>query len=175
MVRLDPGLRLFHLGGRRAQLKQFAPWTRSATTVDEAKDLVTELAELVADEGIQTRLMIVIEDLTQFADTPVERPLKALLQAINRSEHFLIGDADVNQVTSGFGLVGDFKAGRKGIVLKPDAFDGDAIFKVPFPKVKRSDFPEGRGIFVQAGRAVTVQLPLVQGERLAVGPVPQEV
>ncbi len=51
MVRLDPGSELFHLGGRRAQLKQFAPWTRSATTVDEAKDLVTELAELVADEA----------------------------------------------------------------------------------------------------------------------------
>ena len=32
---------------------------------------------------------------------------------------------------------------------------------MPFPKVKRADFPEGRGIFVQNGRAVTVQIPLV--------------
>ncbi|MDF2580689.1 MAG: phosphopeptide-binding protein, partial [Microbacterium sp.] len=44
--------------------------------------------------------------------------------------------------------------------------------KVPFPKVKRSDFPEGRGIFVQAGRAVTVQMPLVESETVAApGPV----
>jgi S-DNA-T family DNA segregation ATPase FtsK/SpoIIIE len=71
-------------------------------------------------------------------------------------------------VTSGFGLIGDFKAGRRGIVLKPDSFDGDAIFKVPFPKVKRAVFPEGRGIFVQAGRAVTVQLPLVEASEIAV-------
>ena len=170
MVRFDPAVRLFHFGGRRSQLKEFAPWMRSATTPDEAKDLATELAELVADESIDARLMIVIEDVPQFADSPAERPLKALFQAVNRSEHVLIGDADVTQVTSGFGLVGDFKGGRKGIIIKPDAFDGDAVFKVPFPKVKRSDFPDGRGIFVQAGRQVTVQLPLVEASVL---PVPQ--
>ena len=95
--------------------------------------------------------------------------MKALFQAVNRSDHLLIGDADVTQVTSGFGLVGDFKGGRKGIILKPDAFDGDAVFKVPFPKVKRSDFPEGRGIFVQAGRAVTVQMPLVDAATVPAG------
>ena len=101
------------------------------------------------------------------ADGPAEREMKALFQAINRSDHLLVGDADVTQVTSGFGFIGDFKAGRKGIILKPDAFDGDAVFKVPFPKVKRTDFPEGRGIFVQSGRQVTVQMPLVEGDRLA--------
>ncbi len=163
MTRFDPGVRLFHFGGRRSQLKEFAPWMRSATTPDEAKDLATELADLVGDESLEARLLIVIEDVPQFADTPAERPLKALFQAVNRSEHLLIGDADVSQIASGFGLIGDFKGGRKGIVLRPDAFDGDAIFKVPFPKVKRSDFPEGRGIFVQSGRAVTVQMPLVEG------------
>ncbi|MGA7147724.1 MAG: FtsK/SpoIIIE domain-containing protein [Microbacterium sp.] len=168
MIRLDPETKLFHLGGRRSQLKEFAPWMRSAVTMDDAKDLATELAELVTDETLTTRLLIVVEDVPQFADSPAERPLKALFQAINRSEHFLIGDADVSQVTSGFGLIGDFKAGRKGIVLKPDSFDGDAIFKVPFPKVKRSDFPEGRGIFVQAGRGVTVQMPLVEAATLEV-------
>ncbi|MGZ0711560.1 FtsK/SpoIIIE domain-containing protein (plasmid) [Coraliomargarita sp. W4R53] len=166
MVRLDPSVKLFHFGGRRSQLKEFATWTRSAVTPDDAKDLATELAELVADETLGARLLIVIEDVPQFADSPAERPLKALFQAVNRSEHLLIGDADVSQVTSGFGLVGDFKGGRKGIVLRADAFDGDAIFKVPFPKVKRADFPEGRGIFVQAGRAVTVQVPLVESSTL---------
>jgi S-DNA-T family DNA segregation ATPase FtsK/SpoIIIE len=168
MTRFDPGVRLFHFGGRRSQLKEFAPWMRSATTPDEAKDLATELAELVGDESLEARLLIVIEDVPQFADTPAERPLKALFQAVNRSEHLLIGDADVSQIASGFGLIGDFKGGRKGIVLRPDAFDGDAIFKVPFPKVKRSDFPEGRGIFVQSGRAVTVQMPIVEGSTLEV-------
>ena len=34
---------------------------------------------------------------------------------------------------------------------------------MPFPKVKRHDFPEGRGILVETGRIVTVQLPLARG------------
>ena len=71
-------------------------------------------------------------------------------------------------MTSGFGLIGDFKSDRTGIALRADAFDGEALFKVPFPKVKRSDFPEGRGILVQSGRIVTVQLPLVDCSVLAV-------
>jgi len=164
MRRFDPELKLFHFGGRRAQLKEYVDWMRSAVTPDDAKELAKELTELVGDDSIPMRLMIVVEDVPQFADSPAEREMKALFQAINRSDHLLVGDADVTQVTSGFGFIGDFKAGRKGIILKPDSFDGDSVFKVPFPKVKRSDFPEGRGIFVQAGRQVTVQMPLIEGD-----------
>ncbi|OIU84673.1 FtsK/SpoIIIE domain-containing protein [Microbacterium sp. AR7-10] len=167
MRRFDPEVRLFHFGGRRSQLKEYADWTRSAVTPDDAKELAKEITELIADDALPLRVMIVVEDVPQFADSPAEREMKALFQAVNRSDHFLIGDADVTQVTSGFGFIGDFKAGRKGVILKPDSFDGDAVFKVPFPKVKRTDFPEGRGIFVQAGRQVTVQLPLVEGDALA--------
>jgi S-DNA-T family DNA segregation ATPase FtsK/SpoIIIE len=58
-------------------------------------------------------------------------------------------------------VLGEWKAGRQGIVLKPDTYDGDTIFKTPFGRVKRSDFPVGRGIFVQAGRSVTMQIPFV--------------
>ncbi|MEA1264839.1 FtsK/SpoIIIE domain-containing protein [Microbacterium sp. STF-2] len=162
--RFDPEVKLFHFGGRRAQLKGYVDWTRSAVTPEDAKELAKEIAEIAVDETIPVRMLVIVEDVPQFADGPAEREMKALFQAINRSDHLLVGDADVTQVTSGFGFIGDFKAGRKGIVLKPDAFDGDAIFKVPFPKVKRTDFPDGRGIFVQAGRQVTVQLPLIEGD-----------
>jgi S-DNA-T family DNA segregation ATPase FtsK/SpoIIIE len=168
MERFDPDVRLFHFAGRRSALEGFRPWVRSVTKPDAAKELATELAEIVGDESIPGRIMIVIENVPQFADSDAERALKALFQAVNRSDHLLIGDADITQVTGGYGFIGDFKAGRKGIVLKPDAYDGDSVFKVPFPKVKRGDFPEGRGIFVQQGRAVTVQLPLVpEGAALA--------
>lgn len=169
MLRFDPDVRLFHFAGRRSVLHDYAPWVRSAVNVDDAKALATELVDVVKDESIPGRIMIVIENVPQFADSDAERKLKELMQAVNRSDHFLVGDADVSQVTSGFGFIGDFKAGRKGIILKPDAFDGDSVFKVPFPKVKRTDFPVGRGIFVQSGRAVTMQMPLV---RTATAPVP---
>ncbi|MGV8882474.1 MAG: FtsK/SpoIIIE domain-containing protein [Rhodoglobus sp.] len=164
MQRFDPDVRLFHIAGRRAQLTSAAPWIKSATNVDDAKALAKEIAEVVADETYTDRIMVVVENVPQFADSDAERAMKELFQAINRSDHFLIGDADVAQLSSGFGFIGDFKAGRKGIALKPDVYDGDSVFKTPFPKVKRSDFPEGRGIFVQSGRTVTLQMPLADGK-----------
>ena len=157
--RFDPEVKLFHLAGRRAQLADHAPWVRSATTVDGVKLLAKELVDVVGDADVPGRFVIVVENVTQFADSDAERPLKELFQAINRSDHFLVGDAEVATLSAGFGFVGDFKAGRRGLALKPDAFDGDSVFKTPFPKVKRADFPEGRGIFVQNGRIMTVQVP----------------
>jgi S-DNA-T family DNA segregation ATPase FtsK/SpoIIIE len=159
--RHDPDVRLFHLAGRRAALTGHADWMRSAATVEEVKALARELVDVIADPSVPGRYLIAVENVTQFADSDAERPLKELFQAVNRSDHFLVGDADVANLSSGFGFVGDFKAGRRGVALKPDAYDGDAVFKTPFPKVRRSDFPEGRGFFVQNGRATLVQLPHV--------------
>ena len=48
---------------------------------------------------------------------------------------------------------------RRGIALRPETYDGDSLFKVPFPKVARHEFPAGRGIFVENGRFVPVYLP----------------
>jgi S-DNA-T family DNA segregation ATPase FtsK/SpoIIIE len=160
MERFDPEVKLFHLGSRRAMLSDFRPWVRSATRPDDEKTLVTELAEIVADESFPGRIMIVAEDMTHLADGPADRPMRALLQAINNSDHLFVGDADVTRAGGGSGVMGEWKAARQGIVLKPDTYDGDTLFKVPFGKLKRTDFPAGRGIFVQAGRTVTMQMPL---------------
>ena len=162
VARWDPAAKLFHIGGRRSDLANDFPWMRSAVRLDDAVALATELAELVADEDITGRLVVVVENFVQFAGTPLEKPLIALAQKINRSDHLLITEADVSALGSSFGLVGDMKAGRKGIILKPDTHDGDSIFKVPFPRVARHEFPEGRGLYVQNGAVSRVQLPLVE-------------
>ncbi len=165
LERFDPSIELFHIGGRRAALREDRTWRRAVTTIDDVRSLAKELAEIVADETVAARLAIVVENVTEFTDTPAERPLKELFQAINRSEHVLLADGDVTQLSSGFGLIGELKAARRGIALRPDTYDGDALFKVPFPKVQRHEFPPGRGLFVEGGRHVAVQLPLPAGTR----------
>ncbi len=161
MERFDPTVRLYHFGSRRSELKDFRPWVRSAIKPEDEKELATELAELVVREGESGRIMIVIEDMPHLSDGPADRPMRALLQAMNDSEHLLVGEAEVSRASGSIGVLGEWKSGRQGIVLKPDTYDGEAIFKTPFGRVKRSDFPVGRGIFVQAGRMVTMQVPFV--------------
>ena len=161
MERFDPSVRMYHFGSRRSELKDFRPWVRSAIKAEDEKDLATELAELVVSEATSGRIMIVIEDMPHLADGPADRPMRALLQAMNNSDHLLIGEAEISRASGSIGVLGEWKTGRQGIVLKPETYDGDAIFKSPFGRVKRSDFPVGRGIFVQAGRAITMQMPFV--------------
>jgi S-DNA-T family DNA segregation ATPase FtsK/SpoIIIE len=163
LERFDPEVELFHVGGRRAALRDAWAWRRTASSIEDVRALAKELKEIVADESLTKRVAIVVENITEFGDTDAERPLKELFQAVNRSDHFLVADGDVSQLSSGFGLIGELKAGRKGIALRPETYDGDSLFKVPFPKVQRHEFPAGRGLFVENGRFVTVQMPLVSG------------
>jgi len=148
MERFDPSVRMYHFGNRRAELKDFRPWTRSAIRPEDQKDLATELSELVVSEATGGRILIVIEDMPHLADGPADRPMRALLQAMNNSDHLLIGEAEISRASGSIGVLGEWKTGRQGIVLKPDTYDDEAIFKTAFGRVKRSDFPVGRGIFV---------------------------
>lgn len=166
--RFNPRVRMYHFGSRRAELKDFRPWVRSATKPEDEKELAEELAALVASDSPDGRIMIVIEDITHLADGPADRAMRALLQAMNNSDHLLLGEAEISRASGSIGVMGEWKSGRQGIVLKPDTYDGDSIFKSPFGRVKRSDFPAGRGIFVQAGRNITVQMPFV-GDRAGNG------
>lgn len=160
--RYDPEAEFFHFGGRRSVLRDARDWRRVAGTIEDARSLAKELTSIVGDESVPGRFVIVVENVTEFSDTDAERPLKELFQAVNRSDHFLVGDGDVSQLSSGYGLVGELKGGRRGIALRPDTYDGESLFKVPFPRVQRHEFPEGRGIFVENGRFVTVQLPWIE-------------
>lgn len=159
--RFDPAAEFFHFGGRRSALREFRLWRRAAGNIEDARALAKELTAIVGDEAVPGRFVIVVENVTEFSDTDAERPLKELFQAVNRTDHFLVGDGDISQLSSGYGLVGELKGGRRGIALRPDTYDGESLFKVPFPRVQRHEFPEGRGIFVENGRYVTVQLPLL--------------
>ncbi|WP_300679207.1 FtsK/SpoIIIE domain-containing protein [Nocardioides sp.] len=162
MERFDPDVRMYHFGGRRAELRDYRPWAGSASREDDAKQLATELTEMLLDDAPSGRILIVIEDVPHLGDGAAERAVRAMFKAVRDSDHMLIGDADVSRATAGVGVMGDWKSMRQGIALKPDTYDGDAIFKTAFGKVKRADFPVGRGIFVQAGRATTVQTPWVE-------------
>ncbi|WP_309066653.1 FtsK/SpoIIIE domain-containing protein [Microbacterium sp.] len=161
MERFDPHVRMYHFGSRRAELRDFRPWVRSATKPEDEKELAAELTELVVADNPGGRILIVIEDIPHVADGPADRQMRTLLQAMNNSDHMLIGEAEISRASGSIGVLGEWKTGRQGIVLKPDTYDGDSIFKAPFGRVKRTDFPVGRGIFVQAGRTITMQVPFV--------------
>ena len=130
-------------------------------TTEDAKDLATELAELVADESLhgahhdRRRGRAAVRRLPRRAAAQGALPGGEAQRAPphRRRRHQpgherLRADRRLQVRTA--------RASR----CEPDTYDGEALFKVPFPqRASAHDFPEGRGIFVENGRNVTVQLP----------------
>jgi S-DNA-T family DNA segregation ATPase FtsK/SpoIIIE len=58
-------------------------------------------------------------------------------------------------------MMQELRSQRRGLMLQPDAVDGETLFRTPFPRGKRSDYPEGRCVWVVGGKTRVVQIPLV--------------
>jgi S-DNA-T family DNA segregation ATPase FtsK/SpoIIIE len=86
--------------------------------------------------------------------------LGALAKELRKAGHMVIAEGDVDAFKSYNELAQEMKAGGTGIVLQPDEYDGEALFKTPFPRLSRADFPPGRGMYAHRGRAYRVQLPV---------------
>jgi S-DNA-T family DNA segregation ATPase FtsK/SpoIIIE len=160
VAQADENARLFFLGTKRSAIKDALPWLGQALTPDSVAELADDLTKLVADEGVTNRLVIVLDNVVDFQGGQAESELTELVKAINRSDHLLLTDGDVSALSAGWGLVSEVKAVRRGIVLMPDTYDGDSLFKVTFPKISRNESPAGRGFYVNGAQLVKVQLPL---------------
>ncbi|GIG20729.1 hypothetical protein Cch01nite_14530 [Cellulomonas chitinilytica] len=80
--------------------------------------------------------------------------------AAKRNGHLLLAEAETSTWGSSWPLVADVRNGRRGLVLQPDHLDGDALFRTPFPRMARAEFPVGRGVYVESGRLRRVQIPV---------------
>lgn len=156
--RVRPELRFTYLGMRRSPLAT-RQWERRAVGVAEVADLAGELAVEWADGGGDSeRSVLVLDGLGEFLNSDADYPLQDLLKVCRSNGMLVIADGETSDVQGSWPLLQTVKAARHGLVLQPDQTDGDALFRTPFPRVARADFPVGRGMYVRGGRAVRVQV-----------------
>lgn len=156
----DPDTYLVFLGNHHSRLPGLLDWDDLAT----APEQVTELARKVTarmESSTRDKCVVVVESLSDFTSAPTDTALIDLVKAAKRSDHLVIAEAETSAWQASYSLFGQIKSGRHGILLQPDTNDGDIILKTPFPRVSRSEFPPGRGLLVERGKVVRVQLPLV--------------
>jgi len=161
MRRFDPDARLYYLGNARSPLSQALPWTQSATSVDEIAALAKNLAAAMTDDDTDGRIVVVIESIGDFLQTPADSAIVELARAAKRSDHLVIAEAEMSAWGSSWPLMGEFKNARRGLLLQPDTVDGDIILKTALPRVNKSEFPAGRGMYIAKGKSARVQLPLL--------------
>src|SRR5690606_3761916 len=116
----------------------------------------------VIDEDATSRVAVIIEQLGDFLQSPADAPLVDLVRAIKREDHFAVAEAESSSWVTSWPLFGEFKSARRGLLLQPDSTDGDVILKTTLPRLKRSEFPVGRGMLVASGGAMRVQLALAE-------------
>jgi S-DNA-T family DNA segregation ATPase FtsK/SpoIIIE len=154
--RSDADVRQILLTPRRSVLPRRA-WQRSAEGVDAVADLARSLAEEI-ERGDQGRSAIFIESIAEFAGTDAEYELDRLVKVAAREEHFVVGESETSSWLQAYGLAGPFKAGRRGLLLVPGELDGDSLLGISLGRLRRADFPPGRGFLVSGGRAIKVQI-----------------
>ena len=156
LARARPDIPRVYIGSKRSVVSRLDLWDRVLTDPEEIGTWAEEAAGFVDTE----HWAIFIEDLPDIGASQAEAELTALAKAVGRSDSFLLGEGETSSMGAGWGLAAAVNAGRRGMVLQPESFDGDSLFKTEFPRVSRGEFPPGRGFLVQGGKVVTVQLPM---------------
>jgi S-DNA-T family DNA segregation ATPase FtsK/SpoIIIE len=154
--RWRPGHRVAYLGSSRSPLAGVDVWFVKATTPADVDALAEQIArELPA--AAPGEWTVVIEDLPTLAPTSTFG-LDRLVKAVVSADHFLVASGDADAMGSWGDAQIAARANRTGIVLQPDATHGDSIFKTPFPRLARTEFPAGRGLYVSGGMVTRVQM-----------------
>ncbi|MDR0436284.1 MAG: FHA domain-containing protein [Propionibacteriaceae bacterium] len=159
--RWDPEMPMYFFGPGRSMVRNEAAWSDLAINIDDMKSLAAFLKpklEVLADA--RPGLVLLVEGLQELLGTPVEQDLLDLVKLAKRNGHFIIGEGETSSWSAAWQLVSEVRSSRRGVVLQPDSEDGDFLFRVQLPRMKRADFPVGRGVYVEGGKPYIVQLPL---------------
>ncbi len=159
--RWRPGIALYLAAPRRSPLVSLNCWTDTAIGPDETASMLTGLLPRLDEPADAPTFALVVENAPEFADSAADGVLTSYAVQARRGGHLLVSEGEASQWGGSWGLVGELKNPKAGLLLQPDQVDGDSVLKTALPRCKRTDFPAGRGFWVRNGRVVKVQLPLV--------------
>lgn len=160
MRRAHPETELFYMGNKRSSIGKLEMWNTVTVTAEEVAELAEQLTERLSNSRRSGRIMVVVEGISEFVSTAAESPLTSLVKAIKRSDDFLLAESETSSWASSWSPLSDVKSARRGLILRPESHDGDSLLRTAFPRVTPTEFPPGRGLYVEGGKVRRVHLPL---------------
>ena len=154
LARVDPALARVHIAPRKSVLSARG-WTYGAQSASEAAQLAQELTPRI-ESG--ERMALFLEAVPDFTGTEAEYALDQLIKAAVREDLLVVGEGEASTWSQAYTLGQPFKAGRRGLLLAPGEMDGDMLLGTPLGRIRRADFPPGRGFLIAGGRAAKVQV-----------------
>ncbi|TDO10461.1 S-DNA-T family DNA segregation ATPase FtsK/SpoIIIE [Mycobacterium sp. BK086] len=154
----DPSAYIVHLAPATTSISGLTVWNRSATGTDAVRQAADDLMAAVSTTTAPAALTVVIESVTDFSGTDVESTLTQLVKTLSDASAFVVGEAEVSTWSQAWQLGQPFKSPRRGLLLAPSAGDSDTLLNTSIGPVRRHEFPPGRGVLIEKGRGVWLQL-----------------
>ncbi len=157
LARSTPSTPQILLSARSTSLVASGRWTEKAVGAAAVSEAASRLADRI-EAGRLDSLAVFIEHLTDFASGEAELALDRLIKSAVREGHFVVGEAETSTWGQAWTLAQPFKAGRAGLLLVPGDMDGDTLLGTSLGRLRRADFPPGRGFVIKNGRARKLQV-----------------
>lgn len=121
--------------------------------------------------GGEGRLGVVVVERPAEADgTDAVLALAALAKAARRSRALVVFECEQGALNQVWDLFSALKQPTWGIALQPDATETQTPFRESFGRVKRTDFPAGRGLFIEHGWLRQLQIATTGAEGASQAP-----
>jgi S-DNA-T family DNA segregation ATPase FtsK/SpoIIIE len=153
----------YYLASAQTALAAESFWTEVATGPEDVADLAKRLTDQISDPG--RHITVVVDGVADFLSpmtttNPAEAALIALFKAARASPNLVVVESETSSWKGTWPLLAEIKSARRGILLQPESSEGEVYLGTTFPRGNRADFPPGRGVYADGGKAVKVQLPL---------------
>lgn len=154
--RQNTAARIVHLAPSTSTIAGLDVWNSTATGQEPVLDLVNQLmcSAPVSSPG---ELMVVIEGVADFGNTGAETELAQLIKALG-DKAFIVGESEASGWSQAWQLAQPFKASRRGILLWPSGVEAESLLSTSIGVLRRSDFPPGRGVLIERGKGVWMQV-----------------
>ena len=159
---MDQPMRLVRFSSRRTPLTGLPVWDVEASDPETVRELAGQLRQTIESGTVgEGRLALFIDGVADFTGSGVENDLDKLIRASTREGQFVVGENESASWSQAYVLAQPFKAGRRGLLLQPSDMDGDSLLGTSLGRIRRADFPAGRGFLVHSGRALKLQVAQV--------------
>lgn len=154
--RSHPATRIVHMAAAPSTIGGLDVWSDTAVGQESVINLANQLlAEAMPSSS--SPVMVVIEGVANFGNTDAEAILAQLIKRVGDGA-LIVGESEVSSWGQAWLLAQPFKSSRRGLLLCPSGVEADGLLSTPVQTLRRSDCPPGRGVLIERGKGVWVQV-----------------
>ncbi len=152
-------LPVFHVHVRPTALGHAPFWGKVARGAQDGAQLLGRVAAAVPQLG--KRVVVVIDDLGELADTEADEALLELVRLGREHPVTIVAAVDNTAARRQYsGTIPEMRKDGVAVLLQPDSDNDGDIAGVVLPRRTRGAWPEGRGYLAERGTAELIQVAL---------------